>query len=117
MILTFSEIIIFPSSISKWNKLDRDIRNSYSLNIFKLSLLKFVRRLAYNVFDINNPYALKFLTRLRLGLSQLRYSKFRRNFQNSINSVCGFDLEIETKTHFLLHYSTTPSFNMLDNPS
>ena len=33
----------FPSRIAEWNKLDRDIHNSDSLNVFKLSLLKFVR--------------------------------------------------------------------------
>ena len=36
----------FPSTITEWNKLDRDIRNSDSLNVFKLSLLKFVRPVA-----------------------------------------------------------------------
>ena len=63
----------FPSTITEWNKLDCDIRNSDSLNIFKLLLLKFVRPLANSVFDINNPYGLKLLTRLRLDLSHLRY--------------------------------------------
>ena len=72
----------FPSSITEWNKLDHDIRNSDSLNIFKLSLLKFVRSVANSVFKISNPYGLKLLTRLRLGLSQLRYHKFRHNFQD-----------------------------------
>ena len=33
----------FLSTITDWNKLDRDVRNSDSLNVFKLSLLKFVR--------------------------------------------------------------------------
>ena len=82
----------FPSTITEWNKLDCDIRNSDSLNIFKLSLLKFVRPVANSVFDINNPYGLKLLIRLRLGLSHLRYHKFKH---------CG--LETETTTHFLLH--------------
>ena len=68
----------FPSAITEWNKLDRDIRNSDSLNVFKLSLLKFVRPVANSVFEINNPYGLKLLTRLRLGLSYLRYHKFRQ---------------------------------------
>ena len=63
----------FPSTITEWNKLDCDIRNSDSLNIFKLLFLKFVRPVANSVFDINNPYGLKLLTRLRLGLSNLRY--------------------------------------------
>ena len=70
----------FPSTITAWNKLDRDIRNSYSLNIFKLSLLKYIRPVANSVLDINNPYGLKLLTSLRLGLSHLRYHKFRHNF-------------------------------------
>ena len=72
----------FPSTITEWNKLDRDIRNSDSLNVFKLSLLKFVRPVANSVFEINNPYDLKLLTRLRLGLSHLCYRKFRHNFQD-----------------------------------
>ena len=93
----------FPSTITEWNKLDRDIRNSDSLNVFKLSLLKFVRPVANSVFEINNPYGLKLLTRLRLGLSHLRYHKFRHNFQDCINPICVCGLEIETTTHFLLH--------------
>ena len=95
----------FPSTITEWNKLDRDIRNSDSLNVFKLSLLKFVRPVVNSVFEINNPYGLKLLTRLRLGLSHLRYYKFRHNFQDCINAICACGLEIETTTYFLLHFS------------
>ena len=94
----------FLSTITEWNKLDRDIRNSDCLNVFKLSLLKFVRPVANNVFEINNPYGLKLLTRLRLGLSHLRYHKFRHNCQDCINRICVSALEIETTTHFLLHW-------------
>ena len=93
----------FPSTITEWNKLDRDIRNSDSLKVFKLSLLKFVGPVGNSVFKINNPYGLKLLTRLRLGLSHLRYHKFRHNFQDCINPICVCGLEIETTTHFLLH--------------
>ena len=90
----------FSPTITKWNKLDRDIRNSDSLSDFKLPLLKFVRPVANDVFEINNPNDLK----LRLGLSLLRYHKSRHNFQDCISLlyVCG--LQIETTTHFLLHY-------------
>ena len=93
----------FPSTITEWNKLDRDIHNSDSFNNFNLSLLKFVRPVANSVFDINNPYGLKLLTRLRFGFSHLRYHKFRHNFQGCINPICDCRLEIETTTHFLLH--------------
>ena len=74
------------------------------MNAFKLSLLKFVKPIAYGVFEINNPYGLKLLARLRLGLSHLRYHKFRHNFQDCINPICFCGLEVETTTHFLLHY-------------
>ena len=92
-----------PSTITEWNKLDRDIRNSDSRNVFKLSLLKFVRPAANSVFEISNPYGLKLLTKLRLGLSHLRYHKLRHNFQDCINPICVCGPEIETTTHFLLH--------------
>ena len=105
----------FPSAITDWNKVDCNICNSDSLNVFKLCLLKFVRPVANTVFEINNPYGLKLLTRLSLlGLSHLRYHKFRHNFQDCINPIFFCGLEIETTTHFLLHY---PSFNLLGNPS
>ena len=65
--------------------------------------LKFVRTVANSVFEINNPYGLKLLTRLHLGLSHLRYHKFRHNFQDCVNQICICGLEIETTTHFLLH--------------
>ena len=47
---------------------------------FNLPLLKFVRSVANSVFEVNNPYGLQLLTRLRLGLSHLRYHKFRHKF-------------------------------------
>ena len=95
----------FPSAITEWNKLDRDIRNSDSLNVFKLSLLKFVRPVANSVFEINDAYGLKLLTRLRLDFSHLRYHKFRHNFQDCINPIYVCGLKIETTSHFLLHWS------------
>ena len=42
----FFKNYFFPSTITEWKKLDRDICNSDSLNVFKLYLLKFVRAVA-----------------------------------------------------------------------
>ena len=56
------------------------------------------------VFGINNLYGLKLLKRLRLGLSYLHYHKFRHNLQGCINPICVCGLEIETTTHYLLHF-------------
>ena len=104
----------FPSTITEWNKLDCDIRNSDSLNVFKLFLLKFVRAVASSAFEINNPYGLKLLKRLRLGFSHLRYHKFRHIFQDCSHPIYACGLEIETRTHFLLH---CPLFQSAGNPS
>ena len=70
----------FPSVISEWNKLDLEIRNSASLEIFKKHLLNFIRPNSSNAFNINNPLGLKLLTRLRTGFSHLKEHKFKHNF-------------------------------------
>ena len=63
--------ILFPSTITEWNKLDLSICNSTSLNMFKGRLLQFVRPLENSVFTSHNPIVIKYLTRMRLGFSHL----------------------------------------------
>ena len=97
--MTFSDLLVLLDLLETF----RPFTNSDSLNVFKFSLLKFVRAVANSAFELNNHYGLKLLTRLRLGLSYLRCHKFRHNFQDCINPICVFGLEIETTTHLLLH--------------
>ena len=102
----------FPSAVIEWNKLDLNIRNSESLNVFKNSLLKFIRPSGNSVFNCHNPRGVKLLTRLRLGLSHLREHKFKHGFQDSLNPICSCGNDIETSAHFLLycpHYSSERS--------
>ena len=94
---------IFPSTIAEWNKLAPDLRNSGSFSAFKKSILNFIRPSPNSIFTCHNPKALKFLTRLRLGLSHLRYHKFKHNFQDSLNPLCNCGLLAETTSHYLLH--------------
>ena len=70
----------FPSAITEWDKLDLNIRNSESLNIFKKSLLKFKRPSGSSVFNCHNLRGVKLLTKLRLGLSHLREHNFKHGF-------------------------------------
>ena len=74
----------FPSAVIEWNKLDLNICNSESLNVFKNSLLKFIRPSGNSVFNCHNPRGVKLLTRSRLGLSHLRERKFKLGFQDSL---------------------------------
>ena len=46
----------FPSTIIEWNKLDSNIRNSETLNIFKSKILKFIRPTANSIFWLSQPY-------------------------------------------------------------
>ena len=62
----------FPSTIIEWNKLDSNIRNSETLNIFKSKILKFIRPTANSIFGCHNPIGVKLLTRLRLGQAQIQ---------------------------------------------
>ena len=78
----------FASVISEWNKLDLEICDSASLEIFKTHLLNFIRPNANNVFNINNLSGLKFLTCLRTGFSYLKEHKFKHNFQDSVDPLC-----------------------------
>ena len=46
---------------------------------------------------------IKFLTRLRFGLSHPREHKFKHSFQDSLNPVCKCGAEVESISYFLLH--------------
>ena len=93
----------FPSTIIEWNELDPGLRKAESLSLFKTNILKFIRPSPNSVYNCHNPKGLKFITRLRLGLSHLREHKFKHSFQDTINPLCSCGLDIESTEHFLLH--------------
>ena len=93
----------FPYTIVEWNKLDANLKNAKSYMCFRNSLLKIGRPVQNSIFKIFNPLGIKFLTRLRLGLSHLNKHRFRHNFQNCLNPLCSCMLEVESTTHFFLH--------------
>ena len=70
---------------------------------FRNSLLKICRPVQNSIFKVFNPFEIKFLTRLRLGLSHLNEHKFKPNFQNCLNPLCSCCLEVESTIHFFLH--------------
>ena len=93
----------FPSTVIEWNKIDKNIRKSESLNIFKKSILEFIRPSQNRVYNCHNPKGIKLLTRLRVGLSHLREHKFKHSFQDTLNPICNCGEDIETTSHYLLH--------------
>ena len=53
-------------------------------------------------------FKLKIITWLRVGMSHLREHKFKHNFQDCLNPICSYRLDIESTSHFLLN---CPTFN------
>ena len=99
---SFFKNTFFPSVIIEWNKLDPEIQNAPSLNIFKNNFLKFIRPTANNIFGCHNLKGIKYLTRLRLGLSHLYEHKFKNNFQDTLNPLCTCSCDVGNTCHFLL---------------
>ena len=81
------------------------IRNSTSCNFSKRVILKFIRPEPNQMFNVDSSERLKFLIKIRLGLSHLADHKFRHNFRDCVNPICSCGQEIETSTHFLFHCS------------
>ena len=95
----------FPYCVDEWNKLDSEVRRSFSISVFKNSLIKSIRPKSSPIYDIFDPEGLKLLTRLRTNLSHLREHKFRHNFRDTINPLCTCNIEIESTKHYLLRCS------------
>ena len=91
----------FPSIIIEWKNLDSNIRNSENLALFKKRILAFIRPSANSTFHCLNPNGLKLIPRLKLGLSHLRFHKFKHSFQDTINPICNCGT-VETTIHYLL---------------
>ena len=70
---------------------------------FKTNILRFILPSPNSAYSCHNPKRLKFVTKLRLGLSHLREHKFKHSFQDTTNPLCSCGLDIESTEHFLLH--------------
>ena len=91
------------------------IYNDFEHIIIKKSLSEFIRPSPISIFDIYNPYGIKLLTRLRLGLSQLRGHKFKHGFNDTINPIyiCGGDVETDKSFLFPLPWIIWSNANSL----
>ena len=77
----------FPSAVTEWNKIDKNIRKSESFNILKKNILRFIRPSQNRVYNCHKPNGIKLLTTLRVELSQLREYKFKNSFQDTLNPI------------------------------
>ena len=56
--------------------------------MFLNALLKFIRIFERKIFNINDPFKIKILSRQRLGFSHLHKHKFRHSFKDTLNLLC-----------------------------
>ena len=103
-----SDLVVFV--ILEWNKLDTDMRNSTSINIFKKPLLQFVRPSPKSLFNCHIPKSIKCEIRSRLDLSHSREHRFKHSFQDTLNPICDCGCEIEA-TALPLLYQTKNNWN------
>ena len=57
-----------------------------------------------SIYNIHDPVGIKYLTRLRLGLSHLNEHKLRHNFHDCLTPLSFCSLEVETTNHYFLHF-------------
>ena len=68
----------FPFTVIEQDNLDKSMRSSESLALFKKSILQFTRPTPNRTFNCHNFIGIKLITRLRLGLSHRRDHKFKQ---------------------------------------
>ena len=76
----------------------------HATNVFKSKALKFIRPKRNSFFNCLDTKVVKLITRLRLGLSNLRYHKFKQSFEDCLNLIFSCGIDVETTAHYLLHY-------------
>ena len=96
--------LFLPSTISEWSKLHLEIRQRETLLSFWNALTKTWRPIPKAIYNVHDPVGLKLLTRLRLGLSHLNQHKLNHNFQDCLNPLCSCSLNVDSVSHFFLHY-------------
>ena len=98
----------YPDTVSSWNNIGPELRDAQSLSIFKKYILKIIRPVKNDIFNIFNPSCIKWIFQLRVGLSPLKSHKKRHNFADTPFDTCPCTLNAETTQHFLLE---CPNYN------
>ena len=92
----------YPGCLSEWEKLDPEIRESRSVNVFKKQLLGLIRPPSKSVYGIHDPKLLSILMQLSVVLSKLNFHKSKHNFRDTLNPLCLINDGVEDTEHFLL---------------
>ena len=93
----------FPDTSNSWNYLSNFIKCAPFLNVFKKRFMEFFGVVPNSIYGIHNPTGLKYLTRVRVGLSHLRAQKYEHKFSDTTSPFCSCSTnKPETVEHYLL---------------
>ena len=92
----------YPDSINSWNKIGPVLSGAKSLSIFKEAILKIIRPLKRDIFNIHNRTGIAWIFQLRVGLSPLKSHKMNHKFIDTPVDTCLCSMHAETTSHFLL---------------
>ena len=95
--------MFFPSAVIEWNRLNHNIQNVGSLSAFENNILKFFKPTPNSIFDCENYWEIKLFTRLGVGFSHLRKSKFKHSFQDTLDPTSSWGFDKESTSHYNLH--------------
>ena len=94
---------LFLHCMNAWGKLSKFITGSLSFSVFQSRYLQFFRVSPNFINKVHNPVGLKYLTRLRRGLSHLKSHKFLHHFYDTLDQYCVCDNKsMESTQHYLL---------------
>ena len=91
----------FPDAITSWNNVISHFDRIPSINILKNHIFSLIRPKGKNIIGIHDPFGLRYLLQLRVGLSLLRYHKKCQNFIDTPSDKCLCNHGIEDTNHFL----------------
>ena len=95
----------FFSFCSNWIVESRQIYSKLRKFEFFLKSILNIRPYPNSRYNCFNIKGIKHLTRLRLGLTHLRYHKFKHGFLDSLTTTGSCGSDIETNCHSLLYCS------------
>ena len=95
----------FPDAIRIWNNIDHSFKIAANILLFKKQLNVLIRPKTRSIFRIFDPFGLKYIYQLRVGLSPLKNHKKRYNFLDTPHDICDCGAAKEDNNHYLFHCS------------
>ena len=100
--MQISKNSFFPDAISSWNNIISDFNAMPTFDHLKNHIFKLVRPSERSIYGIHDPKGVKYLFQLRVGLSPLKYHKWKHNFIDIFTEICTCNTDVENTKHYLL---------------